>query len=93
MNNAYKTCLGQVISKKRRIANINRNRLSAMTGLSRLTIRKIETGEANPTLDVLLRMTQGIGISLGEAMTECERQLQELPPSALDEPYVLVDNL
>ena len=79
MNSSYKKCLGEVISDKRREARINKRQLSLMIGLSRLTIRKIENGETNPSLDVLLRITQGIGVSLADVITECERHLQQLP--------------
>ena len=91
MNAAYKTTLGEVLAERRREANINKRQLSLMIGLSRLTIRKIENGVTNPSLDVLLRITQGIGVSLADVLTDCERRLTALPTTDLDEPYILID--
>ncbi|MBQ9000428.1 MAG: helix-turn-helix transcriptional regulator [Eggerthellaceae bacterium] len=90
MNTRYKECLGEVLSEKRRLANINKSQLCLMIGVSRLTIRKIENGEANPTTDILLRFSQGVGISLAEVFSECERRMAQLPEDELDEPYVLM---
>ena len=92
MNAAYKNCLGEVLSEKRRIADINKRKLSMMTGISRLTIRKIENGETNPSVDVLLKMTQGIGVSLAEVFMECELRLQKRHVSGPSDPYVLFDS-
>ena len=89
MNVAYKQCLGEVLAERRRDARINKRQLSLMVGISRLTIRKIESGETNPSTDVLLRITQGIGVSLADVLLDCERRLAKLPGDALDAPYVL----
>lgn len=89
MNTAYKQCLGEVLAEKRRLAKVNKRQLSMMVGISRLTIRKIEEGATNPSLDVLLRITQGIGVSLADIVTECEKRLGALPEDELDSPYVL----
>ena len=92
MNTAYKAILGEVLAEKRRAAKINKRQLSLMIGLSRLTIRKIETGVTNPSLDVLLRITQGVGVSLAEVLQDCERRLSDFPGDELDAPYILFDN-
>lgn len=76
MNGAYKEELGEVLSAHRRAAKISKQQLSLMIGLSRLTIRKIENGQANPSIDTLLRITQGVGVSLAEVFTECEARLK-----------------
>ena len=89
MNTAYKQCLGEVLAERRREAKINKRQLSLMIGLSRLTIRKIETGVTNPSTDVLLRITQGIGVSLADVLTDTEHRLAQLPADAQDEPYIL----
>lgn len=89
MNTAYKQCLGEVLAERRREAKINKRQLSLMIGLSRLTIRKIETGVTNPSIDVLLRITQGIGVPLADVLTDTERRLAQLPDPTLDEPYIL----
>ncbi|MBQ9000427.1 MAG: helix-turn-helix transcriptional regulator [Eggerthellaceae bacterium] len=89
MNNAYKQCLGEVLAERRRAAKINKRQLSMMVGISRLTIRKIENGDTNPSIDVLLRMTQGMGVPFADIVAECESRLRALPEDSLDEPYVL----
>lgn len=91
MNTAYKQCLGEILAERRRAARINKRQLSLMIGLSRLTIRKIETGVTNPSIDVLLRMTQGIGVSLADVVAECEHRLGAAPESELDAPYILAE--
>ena len=90
MNTAYKQCLGEILAERRREAKINKRQLSLMIGLSRLTIRKVETGVTNPSLDVLLRITQGIGTSLADVLSDCEKRLSAAPSDDLDEPYVLM---
>ena len=89
MNATYKQLMGDVLAERRRAAKINKRQLSMMIGLSRLTIRKIEAGDTNPSIDVLLRITQGIGVPLSEVLRDCEQRMQTLPPESLDEPYVL----
>lgn len=73
MNDAYKQALGRVLEEKRRAQKLSKRRLGMMLDISRLTIRKIENGEANPSLDILLRITQGLGVTLSEVICECER--------------------
>ena len=75
MDDEYRLILGEVLSRKRVKAGLSKQQLALMVGLNRLTIRKIENGTANPSLNVLLRITAGIGISLADTFVECERIL------------------
>lgn len=75
MNNDYRRALGQILEEKREAAGLNKQQLSLMVGVNRLSIRLIECGEANPTIDMLLKITRGLGISLADVMVETEREL------------------
>lgn len=43
---------------------ISQRQLSERTGIAQADISRIETGEANPTLDTLKRLAEGLGMSL-----------------------------
>lgn len=43
-----------------------------MVGINRLTLRKIEAGEANPTMDVMLKISQGLDVPLSNLVLEGE---------------------
>lgn len=75
MINDYRRALGQILAEKRKAAGLNKQQLSLMVGVNRLSIRLIERGEANPTVDMLLKLTRGLGVSLADIMVETERRL------------------
>ena len=84
MDDKYRQSLGQVLAARRRAAGLNKQQMSLMVGVSRITIRKIENGEANPRIGTLLRIAHGLGISLADALVDCERVLagrKSVPPS------------
>ncbi len=53
--------LVEVRVKKR----ISQNRLAELTGLSRSGIRHLESGETNPTLYSLLRISRALNVKIG----------------------------
>ena len=77
MNGEYRKAFGQVIAAKRREANLSKQQLALMAGTSRLTLRRIEIGEANPTINLLLRLAQALGSSLADIAVMAERILAE----------------
>ncbi len=84
MNDEYRQALGKVLAEKRGHARLHKNKLALMVGVNRATIRYIERGKENLTIDTLLRIAQGLGVSLADVMVETERLLygenKERPP-------------
>ncbi|MBU4445041.1 helix-turn-helix domain-containing protein [bacterium] len=56
--------LGQRIKDRRKILRITQPDLAEMAGISVNTLYKIERGQANPTLKVLTRLADVLGMEL-----------------------------
>ena len=88
MNDKYKENLGAFIEAQRKAAGLSKAQLGMMAEVSRLTIRRIEHGQANPTVDTLLSVTSALGVSLADAFVDCERGMRSggegLPPTGGD---------
>ena len=61
-----------LMNEKRAVCNLTKERLSLMVGINRLTLRRIESGDANPTLDVMYRISEGLGVPLSELIAQAE---------------------
>ena len=48
----------------RRAAKITQKELSERTGISQADISRIETGEANPSMQTMKRLAEGLGMQL-----------------------------
>ena len=48
----------------RKSCNITQKQLSENTGIAQSDISKIENGSGNPTLKILLRLAEGLGMNL-----------------------------
>lgn len=46
--------------------NLSFNSLAAKAGVDRTMLSRMEKGERTPTIDVLLRIAEALGINLGE---------------------------
>jgi transcriptional regulator with XRE-family HTH domain len=57
-------------------------RLAKLTGLHPSTISLIERGERNPSLFVILKMAEALGVSLGGILSKCEPHLAQSGPGA-----------
>lgn len=57
---------------RRHECRLTKQCLSLMTGVNRLTLRRIEAGEANPTMDVMLKIACGLGLPLSELIAKGE---------------------
>ena len=57
-------CIGKTIKKRRKDLRITQPDLSELAGISVTTVYKIETGEANPTLDVIRKIADVLGLQL-----------------------------
>jgi putative transcriptional regulator len=53
------------IRKRRRLLKITQADLAELSGVSLRTIKAIEHGSANPKLDLLLRILEPVGLTLG----------------------------
>jgi transcriptional regulator with XRE-family HTH domain len=56
--------LGQAVRRARRAADMSQLELADLAGLSRLVVTRLETGQANVTLDSLLRVVSVLGMKL-----------------------------
>lgn len=48
----------------RKLCNVTQKQLSETTGIAQSDISKIENGSANPTLKILKRLAEGLGMDL-----------------------------
>ncbi len=66
--------LGNVINKVRRNKNISRNELAEKSGISGITIRRVETGQAlGLGLDNLLALAKALDVSMADILYETEK--------------------
>ena len=56
--------LGPQIARKRRAAGLTQQQLAEKTGIDQAAISRIESGRANPTLNTLDSLVEGVGSSL-----------------------------
>jgi transcriptional regulator with XRE-family HTH domain len=54
----------------RKEATLSQEQLSERSGVPRSTIASLERGEGNPTLQVLLGVARGLGVSIAELLTQ-----------------------
>lgn len=64
---------------------MTKQQLSLMVDVNRLTLRKIEQGEGNPTLDVLLRISDGLDVPFSDLVQEAAR-IGTLPGTSKSKP-------
>lgn len=75
MNDAYKQALGTVLKEMRDAQRVSQEKLALMVGLSKATVRNIEHGKGNPTLNTLLRLSQGLDVPFADITAECESRI------------------
>jgi len=56
--------LGRIIKKRRAVLGLTQNELSELSEVGSRTIYKIESGEGNPTLTVISKILEILGLSL-----------------------------
>ena len=61
-----KRLLGKRISEIRKRQRLSQERLAERAGISAQYVSNIERGKENPTLDLLLRLTEALKVSLGQ---------------------------
>lgn len=55
---------GNIIKNRRKVLGITQPELSDIAGVSINTLSKLEKGEGNPTLDVLAKLAEVLGLEL-----------------------------
>lgn len=58
------TDIGTQIKKRRRLLKVTQRQLAAISGVGINTLTKIERNEANPTLDILQKILDTLGLEL-----------------------------
>ncbi len=64
-NTSLKTQLGTNIARLRSEANVSQTSFAFMVGVSRKYLIDIESGKANPTVDMLERIAGGLDTTVG----------------------------
>lgn len=60
-----KTEIAEIIKKRRADLSITQSDLSEITGIGLRTLKRIEKGEGNVTLDVLTKILTVLGLEIG----------------------------
>lgn len=56
--------IGQRIRNRRKMLGVTQNQLAAISGVGINTLTKIERGEGNPSINVLTRVLDSLGLEL-----------------------------
>ncbi len=73
----YKAYLGGRIRAARRAHGISVEKFALMVGIDRNYLRAVEYGRANPTIDILVKIADGLGLHVWELMTPDESDRDE----------------
>ena len=58
------TDIGEVLKNRRKELRITQGHLAELSGISINTLYKIERGQANPSLDILSKLTEVMGLEV-----------------------------
>jgi len=56
--------IGQIIKQRRKTLSVTQKELAELAGIGINTLTKIERGEANPSLDVLQKVLDTLGMEI-----------------------------
>lgn len=56
--------VGEAIKSRRRVLGITQRTLAELSGVGVNTLTRIEKGEGNPSLEVLVKLTDTLGLEL-----------------------------
>lgn len=62
--------IGDSIRKRRELLGLLQPRLAAIAGVSRRTLQLIEGGKANPSLEILLKIADPLGLTVKLTLKE-----------------------
>ena len=60
----FMKAIGEAIKERRAILNITQRELAEIAGVGINTLTKIERGEANPSLQILQRILDALGLEI-----------------------------
>jgi putative transcriptional regulator len=66
----------------RRTTGLSQEHFADRVGVSRTHMGKIETGKANPTLEIIVRLAKGLDLSLADLFTTLDRRPDWPQPAA-----------
>jgi transcriptional regulator with XRE-family HTH domain len=72
------TAFGQVLRKHRLAAGLSQERLGLESGVQRNFISLIETGQNQPTITTIVRLSAALGIKASALIVDTENVLGEL---------------
>ncbi len=64
------TQIGEIIRTRRELLGLLQPDLAAVSGVSRRTIQLVEMGKANPSLEVLMKIADPLGLTLKLVLKE-----------------------
>ncbi len=83
----FKQALGKLIFEMRRQRRLSQEKLASEAGIDRTRMGEIERGEANPTIGILEKIAQSLGLTLGSLLVQAE----ELSHDQIRQPAPKVD--
>lgn len=91
MATSFKQALGKLIAALRRERRLSQEKVALEAGIDRAHMGAIERGEANPTIDILEKLAQALGQTLGSLVLQAEdlsRGHVKRPSPTLDSKYL-----
>ncbi|HML90398.1 MAG TPA: helix-turn-helix transcriptional regulator [Methylomusa anaerophila] len=68
--------IGAMIKSERKRQNISMNTLAKRAEIGQSTLSYIESGQRQPTFEVIERIVKGLGLTLGEFFTKEKSELE-----------------
>lgn len=68
------TLLADILRKERRKKKLSQEKIAILAGIDRSYYSKIERGENNPTLNILMKISSVLEIKLSEIIKEIENK-------------------
>ena len=62
--------IGKTIRKRRELLGLLQPQLASISGVSRRTIQLVEMGKANPSIEILLKITDPLGLGIKLSLKE-----------------------
>lgn len=66
------TCLGSIVSFRRKRLHMSQEQLSEESGVDRAFISNIEQGKRKPSFGAVASISQGLGIRYSRLVADCE---------------------
>lgn len=85
MTDAIASRLARNLQQLREARGVTQQQMAKLAGMPRATWTHLESGEGNPTLAVLYRAAQALGVSLEELVCEPKAALRHYPRGSLPE--------